>query len=125
MPMRNFGRLAEEMKRAVRLVVDSGMHAKQWPLEKSIAYMTENTPMAPADIERQIKRYYVLPGQALSYKIGMQTILELRQQAEQELGTDYDIREFHDVVLKNGPVPMQILKDVVSAYIKSKKEGSV
>jgi uncharacterized protein (DUF885 family) len=81
--------------------------------------------MAPADIERQIKRYYVLPGQALSYKIGMQTILELRQQAEQELGTDYDIREFHDVVLKNGPVPMQILKDVVSAYIKSKKEGSV
>jgi uncharacterized protein (DUF885 family) len=125
MPMRNFGRLAEEMNRSVRLVVDSGMHAKQWPLEKSIAYMTENTPMAPADIERQIKRYYVLPGQALSYKIGMQTILELRQQAEQELGTDYDIREFHDVVLKNGPVPMQILKDVVSAYIKSKKEGSV
>ena len=123
MPMRNFGRLAEEMKRAVRLVVDTGMHAKQWPLEKSIAYMTANTPMAPADIERQIKRYYVLPGQALSYKVGMLTILELRQRAENELGEDYDIREFHDAVLKNGAVPMQILEEVIDAYIKSKKEA--
>jgi len=125
MPMRNFGRLAEEMKRAVRLVVDTGMHAKQWPLEKSIEYMTTNTPMAPADIERQIKRYYVLPGQALSYKIGMLTILELRQRAEEELGEDYDIREFHDAVLKNGAMPMQVLEEVINAYIKSKRDGSV
>lgn len=124
MPMRNFGRLAEEMKRAVRLVVDTGMHAKQWPLEQSIAYMTENTPMATADIERQIKRYYVMPGQALSYKIGMLTILELRQRAEQALGEDYDIREFHDAVLKNGPVPMEVLEDVIDNYIQSKKDSS-
>ena len=124
MPMRNFGRLAEEMKRAVRLVVDTGMHAKQWPLEKSIEYMTMNTPMATADIERQIKRYYVLPGQALSYKIGMLTILELRQRAEEELGKDYDIREFHDAVLKNGAVPMQVLEEVIDAYIQSKKDAS-
>jgi uncharacterized protein (DUF885 family) len=124
MPMRNFGRLAEEMKRAVRLVVDTGMHAMQWPLEQSIAYMTENTPMATADIERQIKRYYVMPGQALSYKIGMMTILELRQRAEQELGEDYDIREFHDAVLKNGAVPMEVLNDVIDNYIQSKKDSS-
>ena len=125
MPMRNFGRLAEEMKRAVRLVVDTGMHAKRWPLEQSIAYMTANTPMAPADIERQIKRYYVLPGQALSYKVGMLTILELRQYAEDQLGEDYDIREFHDAVLKNGAVPMQVLAEVIDAYIKSKSDKNM
>jgi uncharacterized protein (DUF885 family) len=124
MPMRNFGRLAEEMKRAVRLVVDTGMHAKQWSLEQSIDYMTANTPMAPADIERQIKRYFVVPGQALSYKIGMLTILELRQRAEDQLGEDFDIREFHDVVLKNGPVPMQVLEEIVDAYIVSRKAGT-
>jgi uncharacterized protein (DUF885 family) len=123
LPMRNFGRLAEEMKRAVRLVVDTGMHAKQWPLEQSIEYMTANTPMATDDIERQIKRYYVLPGQALSYKVGMLTILDLRQRAEQQLGEKYDIREFHDVVLKNGALPMQILGDVVDAYIQSKQDN--
>lgn len=124
MPMRDFGRLAEEMKRAVRLVVDTGMHYKQWPLEQSIAYMTANTPMATADIERQIKRYYVLPGQALSYKVGMLTILELRQRAVEQLGEDFDIREFHDAVLKNGAVPMQVLEDVIEAYIRAEKEGS-
>jgi len=124
MPMRNFGRLAEEMKRAVRLVVDTGMHYKQWPLEQSIEYMTANTPMATADIERQIKRYYVLPGQALSYKVGMLTILELRQRAEVQLGEDFDIREFHDAVLKNGPVPMKVLEEVVDAYIKAEQDNA-
>ena len=124
MPMRNFGRLAEEMKRAVRLVVDTGMHAKQWPLEQSIAYMTDNTPMATDDIERQIKRYYVLPGQALSYKIGMLTILDLRQRAQDQLGDKFDIREFHDVVLKNGAMPMQVLTEVVDAYIETTQAAS-
>jgi uncharacterized protein (DUF885 family) len=124
MPMRNFGRLAEEMKRAVRLVVDTGMHYKEWPLEQSIEYMTANTPMATADIERQIKRYYVLPGQALSYKVGMLTILELRQRAMDQLGEDFDIREFHDAVLKNGAVPMQVLEEVIDAYIKAEKGSS-
>lgn len=124
MPMRNFGRLAEEMKRAVRLVVDTGMHSQRWTREQSIEYMTANTPMAPADIERQIERYFVLPGQALSYKIGMLTILELRQRAEEQLGEDFDIREFHDAVLKNGAVPMQILEQVIDAYIKAQQPGS-
>jgi uncharacterized protein (DUF885 family) len=124
MPMRNFGRLAEEMKRAVRLVVDTGAHYKRWPLEQSIAYMTENTPMAPADIERQVMRYYVLPGQALSYKVGMLTILDLRQRAREQLGEDFDIREFHDAVLKNGAVPMQILDGIVDEYIQARKADS-
>ena len=121
MPMRDFGRLSEEMKRAVRLVVDSGMHAMQWPLEKSIAYMTDNTPMAPADIQRQIERYYVWPGQALSYKVGMQKILELRQQAKEALGEKFDIRRFHDVVLKNGAMPLQILDEVMRQDIEAVK----
>jgi len=124
LPMRDFGRLSEEMKRAVRLVVDTGMHARKWPLEKSIAYMTENTPMAPADVERQIKRYYVWPGQALSYKIGMLTILDLRTRARQALGNDFDIRAFHDVVLKNGAMPMAILEQEVDAYIAAVRAAS-
>ncbi len=115
--LRDFGRLSEEMKRAVRLVVDTGMHSKQWTREESIAYMTENTPMAPADIERQIERYFVMPGQALSYKIGMITIQELRARAQEALGDDFDIRDFHDVVLKNGAMPMAILEQVVDEYI--------
>ena len=124
MPMRNFGRLAEEMKRAVRLVIDTGAHYKRWPLEQSIAYMTENTPMAPADIERQVMRYYVLPGQALSYKVGMLTILDLRERAREQLGEDYDVREFHDAVLKNGAVPMQVLEAIIEDYIQGKKAES-
>jgi uncharacterized protein (DUF885 family) len=120
LPMRNFGRLSEEMKRAVRLVVDTGMHSKKWSREESIAYMTANTPMAPADIERQIERYFVVPGQALSYKVGMETILELRERAQAALGEDFDIREYHDVVLKNGAMPMEILAQVVDSYIASK-----
>ena len=117
LPLRDFGRLSEEMKRAVRLVVDTGMHSKRWTREESIAYMTENTPMAPADIERQIERYFVMPGQALSYKIGMITIQELRARAQEALGDDFDIRDFHDVVLKNGAMPMAILEQVVDEYI--------
>jgi uncharacterized protein (DUF885 family) len=119
LPMRNFGRLSEEMKRAVRLVVDTGMHAKRWTREQCIAYMTANTPMAPDDIERQIERYFVMPGQALSYKVGMEAILELRARAQAALGDEFDIREFHDIVLKNGAMPMEILGQVVDATIAS------
>ena len=120
-PMRDFGRLAEEMKRAVRLVVDTGMHAKEWTLQEAIDYMTENTPMAPGDIERQNKRYMVWPGQALSYKIGMIKLLELREQAREELGDEFDIRDYHDIVLKNGAMPLEVLEDVVNDYIADKK----
>jgi uncharacterized protein (DUF885 family) len=105
------------MKRAVRLVVDSGMHSKRWSREQCIEYMTANTPMAPADIERQIERYFVAPGQALSYKIGMLTILDLRERARSALGEDFDIRLFHDAVLKNGAMPLEILAQVIDGYV--------
>jgi uncharacterized protein (DUF885 family) len=117
LPMRNFGRLSEEMKRAVRLVVDTGMHAKRWTLEQCIEYMTANTPMAEADIARQIERYFVFPGQALSYKVGMESILELRGGAQAALGEGFDLRQFHDTVLKNGAMPMEVLADVIDGYI--------
>lgn len=112
-PLRNFGRLSEEMKRAVRLVVDTGIHARRWTRDEAIAYMRNNTPMAEADIVRQIDRYIVNPGQALAYKVGMMRILDLRQQAMVALGDDFDIREFHDVVLRNGAVPIPILERLV------------
>ena len=117
LPMRDFGRLSEEMKRAVRLVVDTGMHHKRWTLQQSIDYMTDNTPMAPADIERQIMRYFVRPGQALSYKVGMLKILELRERARNALGDDFDIRDFHDRILKNGAMPLVILEQVIDQWI--------
>ena len=112
-PLRDFGRLSEEMKRAVRLVVDTGIHSKRWTREEAIAYMRDNTPMADADIVRQIDRYIVNPGQALAYKVGMLRILKLRQQAMDALGDDFDISEFHDVVLRNGAVPVPILERLV------------
>jgi uncharacterized protein (DUF885 family) len=112
-PLRNFGRLSEEMKRAVRLVVDTGIHSRRWTRERAIAYMRSNTPMAEADIVRQIDRYIVNPGQALAYKVGMLRILELRRQAADALGDDFNIGEFHDVVLRNGAVPLPILERLV------------
>ena len=86
--------------------------------------MTANTPMAAGDIERQIERYFVMPGQALSYKIGMQAILELRERAQTALGDEFDIREFHDAVLKNGAMPMEILGQVIDALIISRTESN-
>ncbi len=117
LPMRDFGRLSEEMKRAVRLVVDTGMHARQWSREQCIEYMAANTPMALPDIERQIERYFVVPGQALSYKIGMLTLLDLRERARQALGDDFDLADFHDQVLKNGAMPMAVLEGVIDEWI--------
>lgn len=112
-PLRDFGRLSEEMKRAVRLVVDTGIHSRRWTRQEAIDYMRNNTPMAEADIVRQIDRYIVNPGQALAYKVGMLKILELRQQAMDSLGDDFDIREFHDVILRNGALPIPILERLV------------
>jgi uncharacterized protein (DUF885 family) len=128
LPMRNFGRLSEEMKRAVRLVVDTGMHAKRWTREECIAYMTANTPMAPADIERQIERYFVYPGQALSYKMGMQAILQQRERLQGARGQQFDIREFHDLVLKNGAMPLDVFAQLIDDAIArppSEENGSL
>ena len=99
--------------RAVRLVVDTGMHHKRWTREEGIDYMSRNTGMAMSDVVAEIERYLVMPGQATAYKVGMIKILELRSYAQEQLQEDFDIREFHDVVLKNGGLPLSLLEEVV------------
>ncbi|RCU51166.1 DUF885 domain-containing protein [Corallincola holothuriorum] len=116
-PYDNIGRLGAELFRAVRLVVDTGIHHKRWTREQAIDYMLANTGMAESDVVAEIERYIVMPGQATAYKVGMIKILELRQRAQQQLGDRFDLRDFHDVVLKNGAVPLDILERLVDNYI--------
>ena len=118
-PFGNLGRLQAEMFRAVRLVVDTGIHYKKWTREEAIEYMIANTGMTTGEVVTEIERYIVMPGQACTYKIGMIKILELREKAKQELGNAFDLREFHNVVLKNGAVPLDILEEIVDDYIKT------
>ena len=120
-PLDNLGRLQLEMFRAVRLVVDTGMHSKRWTREQAIDYMVANTGMQENAVVVEIERYLVSPGQALAYKVGMLKILELRERAKAALGARFDIREFHDEVLKNGAMPLSVLEHVIDAYIASKK----
>lgn len=122
-PMQDFGRLQNEMLRACRLVVDTGGHSKKWTREKMIKFMLDNNPMTEEDVTKEVERYLDMPAQALSYKIGMIKILDLREKAKNELGDDFDIREFHDVVLKNGAVALPILEELVDGYIAKKKAG--
>ena len=118
-PADNIGRLTAELFRAVRLVVDTGIHHSRWTREEAIEYMLANTGMAESDVIAEIERYIVLPGQATAYKVGMMKILELRQKAMDSLGDRFDIRDFHDVVLKNGAVPLDILERIIDDYIES------
>ena len=120
-PLQDFGRLQNEMLRAARLVVDTGSHAKQWTREQMIEFMLANNPMKESEAAKEVERYIDNPGQALSYKIGMLKILELRERAKRELGAKFDIRDFHDVVLKNGAVPLPVLESLVDDYIAAKK----
>ena len=120
-PYADFGRLAMELWRAVRLVVDTGMHARGWTREESIDFYADNTPNVRADAVRMVERHAVMPGQATAYKIGMLRILEERQKAREALAAEFDIREFHDVILRNGAVPMDVLGEQVDAYINRKK----
>ncbi len=120
-PYSDFGRLAMELWRACRLVVDTGIHTKQWTREQGIEYYATNTPNALSDAVKMVERHVVMPSQATAYKIGMNKIIELRENARMQLGDKFDIREFHDVVLKNGPVPLNVLTDLVNDYIKTKK----
>lgn len=119
-PFNNLGRLQAELFRGVRLVVDTGIHYKRWTREQAIAYMLDNTGMSKGDVVAEIERYIVNPGQACAYKIGMLRIVELREKAKQKLGDHFDIRDFHDVVLKNGAMPLSILEQVVNEYVESK-----
>ena len=122
-PFGNLGRLQAEMFRAVRLVVDTGIHHKKWTREEAIDYMVENTGMERSIIATEVERYIVMPGQACAYKIGMMKILELREYTKTQLGNRFELREFHDVVLKNGAVPLTILEEIVQKYIEDTKEN--
>ena len=119
-PWGNLGRLNDERFRAVRLVVDTGMHAKRWSREEAIAYMLANTSNSEDDVVREIERYVVWPGQACAYKTGKLAIIRLRQKAEQALGERFDLRAFHEVVLMNGAMPLGILENVVDEWIASR-----
>lgn len=120
-PYDNIGRLQAELFRGVRLVVDTGIHYKHWSRERAIDYMITNTGMAESDVVSEIERYFVMPAQALAYKVGMTKILELRDLAKNELGDRFDIREFHNVLLTNGAVPLGILEELVKRYIADVK----
>jgi uncharacterized protein (DUF885 family) len=120
-PLDNLGRLQAEMFRSVRLVVDTGMHVKRWTREEAIDYMTANTGMPEAEVVAEIERYLVDPGQALAYKVGMIKILELRERAKTALGDKFDLRDFHDEILKNGAMPLAVLERVIDAYVSRKK----
>ncbi|MGQ0383839.1 MAG: DUF885 domain-containing protein, partial [Gammaproteobacteria bacterium] len=122
-PLQDFGRLQNEMLRAARLVVDTGAHSKKWTREQMIEYMLANNPMTPEDATKEVERYIDTPGQALSYKIGMIRILHLRERARAALGGRFDIRDFHDAVLKNGAVPLPLLEQLVDDYIAARKAG--
>jgi uncharacterized protein (DUF885 family) len=120
-PLDNLGRLRDEMMRAVRLVVDSGIHYKHWSREQAIAYMLENTGMGEGDVTAEIERYFVAPGQALAYKAGMLKILELREKAKQALGDKFKLSEFHDQMLTHGALPLSLVERVVDDWIARTK----
>jgi uncharacterized protein (DUF885 family) len=117
-PYEQFGKLTYEMWRACRLVVDTGIHAKGWTRSQVVNYMAENTALSMHEINTETDRYISWPGQALSYKIGELNIRELRKKAESELGSSFDIRDFHEIILEQGTVTLSILEDRVENYIK-------
>ncbi|EMF98058.1 PF05960 domain protein [Leptospira borgpetersenii str. 200701203] len=121
-PYSDLGRLQAELFRAVRLVVDTGLHYKRWTREQAIYYMMQNTGMAPKDVTAEIERYVVYPGQACSYKIGMLKILELREKVKIHKKKTFDIREFHSVVLGSGSLPLIILEKLVEEELLNEKK---
>ena len=120
-PYSEYGRLMSEMWRAIRLVVDTGMHAKGWSEEQAVEYFKANSAQPEAAIRSEIQRYLVMPGQATAYKIGMIRIQALREEARQALGDKFDIRAFHDVVLGGGGLPLPVLESRVRRWIERTK----
>ena len=120
-PYSDFGRLAMELWRACRLVVDTGIHSKRWTREEGVDYYRSNTPNSKEDCQKMVDRHIVMPGQATAYKVGMNEILRLREKAREELGPQFDIREFHDVVLTHGAVPLAVLETLVEDWIEEKR----
>ena len=119
-PYSQFGQLTYEMWRAIRLVVDTGMHYKNWSREDSINYFLENSAKSRQDIINEVDRYINWPGQALAYKIGQMKILELRHKSEQVLGDQFDIKEFHNEILKRGALPLLTLELFIDEWLASK-----
>jgi uncharacterized protein (DUF885 family) len=119
-PYSDYGRLSMELWRACRLVVDTGIHEKKWTREEGISYYVDNTSSSERECVRMVERHIVMPSQATAYKIGMLKILELRAIAQEKLGDSFDIREFHEVVLTSGPVPLDLLEKMINNWIKSK-----
>ena len=120
-PYSKFGQLTYQMWRAVRLVVDTGMHSKHWTRDQAIKYFMDNAPKAELDIVNEIDRYIAWPGQALAYKMGELKLQELRSRSRQRLGAKFDLKEFHDVVLGSGALPLNILERNVNQWIADKK----
>ncbi|MEM7016896.1 MAG: DUF885 domain-containing protein, partial [Pseudomonadota bacterium] len=116
-PFGDFGRLRGELWRAVRLVVDTGLHAKGWTEQQAIDYGVANAPVALSQARSEMRRYIVMPGQATAYMIGMLKILDLRAKAEQTLGDKFDIRAFHDIILGQGPMPLKLLEKKVDRWV--------
>ncbi len=121
-PYSDLGYLQSEILRAVRLVVDTGIHYKKWTRKQAIEYMLKHTGMPEPSIVSEVERYIVMPGQACSYKIGELKILELRAKAQKALGSKFDIKKFHNVILQNGAMPLSVLETLVDKYIKTQKE---
>ncbi|WOS40814.1 DUF885 domain-containing protein [Xanthomonas rydalmerensis] len=121
-PYEDFGRLSYEMWRACRLVIDTGVHHKGWTRAQAQAYLRERTALSEHEVTTEVDRYISWPGQALSYKLGELTILDLRAEAERELGPDFDIKSFHDAVLQQGSVPLPVLQQQIRAYIAARKK---
>jgi len=122
-PYQDYGHLNDEILRAMRLVVDTGLHAKGWGRDQAIKYMLDNSAMSPTDATAEVERYIAIPGQALAYKVGQLTIRRLRTRAEQALGPKFDVREFHAQVLMSGALPMKVLEEKIDAWIAMKKRG--
>ncbi|MEM9990059.1 MAG: DUF885 domain-containing protein, partial [Pseudomonadota bacterium] len=124
-PLGNLGRLGAELFRAGRLVVDTGLHHKEWSREEAIAWMVKHTGETEASVTREIERYAVLPGQAVSYKLGMIKMKELRARAEHRLGEKFDIREFHEAILMQGSMPLPILDQTIENWIVEQEKGLI
>jgi uncharacterized protein (DUF885 family) len=122
-PYSDYGRLQDEMLRAIRLVVDTGFHSKKWTRDQVVAFFHEHSAVDEVEVQSETDRYISWPGQALAYKVGQMKILELRERAKKELGSKFDIRRFHDAVLGAGALPMGLLEDRINAWIAAEKSS--
>ena len=123
-PYQRFGGLNDEMLRAMRLVVDSGIHAKGWTRDQAIQYMLDNSGMSRTEVVAEVERYIAIPGQALAYKIGQLTILRLRAEAERALGSRFDLKDFHAQVLMTGSLPMPVLERKIRDWIAARQRAA-